>query len=81
MVNKQKTFKQNLIEIQEFLSSRKQLSVLANKCKVSLRTVYNTFEANEFDHLKGKQIDVYRESINMITEIKSLQNQATDALK
>jgi len=81
MVNNEKTFKQNLNEIQEFLSSRKQLSVLAVKCNVSLRTVYNTFETTEFDDLKGKQIKVYRMAINMVTEIKSLQEQATDALK
>jgi hypothetical protein len=74
-------FKQSLSEMKKFLTSRQQFSVLANKCEVSLRTVYNTFEAESFEDLKGKQINVYRAAIELVNEIKSLPHQADAALK
>jgi len=80
MVNAEESFKQSLNEMKEFLTTRKKLSELAAKSNVSLRTVYNTFDAKEFNDMKGRQIDVYRNAIEMINEINSLQKQSTDAL-
>jgi hypothetical protein len=73
-------FKQSLNEMQEFLSSRKKITELAEKANVSLRTVYDMFAVEKFKELKGKQIDAYRCAIEMINEINSLQKQAIDAL-
>lgn len=73
-------FRQSLCDMKEFLSSRKQMKALAEKSNVSLRTVYDTFNASSFEDMKGKQLDVYRMAIQMVTEIKSLPQQADEAL-
>ena len=75
------SFKQSLNEMKEFLSSRKQFTLLAKNSEVSLRTVYDTFEAESFNKLTGKQLAVYRKAIEMVNEIKSLPQQASEALK
>ena len=74
------SFKQTLNDMKEFLSTRKQFSLLAENSRVSLRTVYDTFEAESFNDLTGKQLAVYRTAIEMVKEIKSLPQQATEAL-
>lgn len=81
MVKEKENFKQSLIEMQEFLSTRKQMGNLAKESGTSLRTVYDTFAVNSFNDLKGKLLIVYRTAIKMIKEIKSLPEQANQALK
>lgn len=73
--------KNQLKEMRDFLSEKKQITILAQKSSVSLRTVYDTFANSCPEDLKGKQLIVYRKAIELINEIKSLPSLATEALK
>ena len=73
-------FKKQLNEIKELLSQKKKFNELCRRANVSLRTIYNTFDANSFDELKGVRLDVYKEAIKMVDEINSLQAMAAEAL-
>lgn len=73
--------KNQLKEMHEFLASRKQLTVLAERAEVSLRTVYDTFYRTSSEELKGKQLIVYRKAIELINEINELPTLAGNALK
>lgn len=72
--------KNQLKEMQEFLASKKQLGVLAQRAGVSLGTVYGTFDVEDFESLKGKQLTVYQTAVELINEIKSLPAMAAEAL-
>lgn len=74
-------FKDNLKSIGEFITSRQKLGELAKRTETSLSTVYETFKVETFEQLSGKKLDVYRNAIQMVNEIKSLPQQAKDALK
>jgi len=74
-------FKDNLKSIGEFIAARQKLGELAKRAETSLSTVYETFKVENFESLSGKKLDVYRIAIEMVNEIKSLPQQATDALK
>ena len=73
-------FKDQLNKIKSYLAERKMLKKLAERANVEVRTVHNAFSANTFDDLKGSRLDVYREAINMVDEIKSLPTMATRAI-
>jgi len=74
-------FKSDLKEIQVFLSTRKKLGDLALQAGVGPTTVSETFKAKSFDELIGKKLDVYQKAIEMVTQIKSLPQQANEAIK
>ena len=69
-----------LRELQQFLSEKKQITELADRSKVSLRTVYDTFNCADFSVLKGKQIIVAQEAIKLVNEIKNMPEAAREAL-
>ena len=69
-----------LKEMQEFLSSKKQITVLAEMSGVSTRTVYDAFDAPDFDALSGKQLTVVLNAIELIDRIKSLPQAANEVL-
>lgn len=73
--------KNQLEEMQNFLSEKKLITILAQKSDVSTRTVYDTFANSSPDDLKGKQLTVYRNAIELINEIKSLPRLAAEALE
>jgi len=75
------TFKKDLTEIQSFLSTRKKLNELAVLAGVGLTTVNDTFKVKNFDELVGKRLDVYQKAIEMVNQIKSLPQQANEAIK
>lgn len=66
------SFKIELNEIRSFLAEKKQLPILAERAGVTVRTVYNTFNEQSFDDLKGDRLNVYREAIKLVEEIKNL---------
>ena len=70
-----------LKEMQLFLADKKQLTVLAERAGVSIRTVYDTFDCEDFEKLKGKQLTVAQKAIDLINEIKNMPDAARDALK
>ena len=76
-----KSQQQTLKEMQEFLSEKKMISVLAEISGVSTRTVYDTFAANNFDELKGKKLQVAQDAIELIQKIKNMPEAAADVLK
>jgi len=76
-----KSQQQTLKEMQEFLSEKKMISVLAEISGVSTRTVYDTFAANNFDELKGKKLQVAQDAIDLIQKIKNMPEAAADVLK
>ena len=69
-----------LKEMQEFLSSKKQITVLADISGVSTRTVYDAFDAPGFESLSGKQLTVVMNAIELIEKIKSIPQAASDVL-
>ncbi len=79
-MGKSETFN-TLKEMQEFLSERKQITVLAEMSKVSLRTVYDTFNAPDIDKLSGKQLTVALKAVELIKQIKSMPEEAQNLLK
>ena len=81
MGKNEKTFKDELMEIRDYLKEKKQLQVLADRTGVTPRTVSNTFDlTNSFDELKGDRLNVYRNAIILMEEIKSLPDKATIVL-
>jgi predicted DNA-binding protein YlxM (UPF0122 family) len=74
-------FKENLKLISEFLAQKQKLSELAAETKTSLSTVYDTFKVERFEQLSGKKLDVYQKAIEMVKQIKSLPQQANEAIK
>jgi methylphosphotriester-DNA--protein-cysteine methyltransferase len=74
-------FRDNLKTISEFLAQKQKLSELASQAKTSLTTVYETFKVESFELLAGKKLDVYQKAIEMVKQIKSLPQQANDAIK
>lgn len=77
---KNENFKENLSEIKKILTEKKQISTLAERSGVSVRTVYDTFESESFSELSGKKLTVYRTAIQMIEEISALPAMAENAL-
>lgn len=73
-------FKEQLKEMQAIISEKKWLSVLATRSGVEVRTVYNTFNAESYDEIKGARLKVYKEAIKMVDEIKSLPAQSAEVL-
>lgn len=69
-----------LKEMQEFLSSKKQITILAEISDVSTRTVYDAFDAPNFDSLSGKQLTVVLNAIELIDKIKSMPQAATEVI-
>jgi len=74
-------FRENLKSISEFLAQKQKLSELASQAKTSLTTVYDTFKVESFEQLSGKKLDVYQKAIEMVNQIKSLPQQANEAIK
>ncbi len=72
--------KNQLLTMREFLADRKQITTLAERSGVSVRTVYDTFTQASPDLLKGKQLVVFRKAIELINEIKSLPDLAMKAI-
>lgn len=69
-----------LKEMQEFLSNKKQITILAEMSGVSTRTVYDAFDAPGFDALSGKQLTVVLNAIELIDRIKSMPQAANEVL-
>jgi hypothetical protein len=42
--------------------------------------VYNTFNSQSYDEIKGARLKVYKEAIKMVDEIKSLPAQSAEVL-
>lgn len=73
-------FKTQLNQMREFLASKSLMKELAERADVNTGTVYNTFSAEKFEDLKGKQITVYQKAIEIIEEVKSLPEKASAVL-
>lgn len=72
--------KNKLQEVFAFIKSRNLIGKLAERADASRSTISATF-ANESVHdLKGKQLDIFSEAVQMIEEINQLAVRAEEAL-
>ena len=70
MVQKEKTYNQELQELKKFLSTRRKLTELAKRSGATIRTVQYAFDAKKPEDLKGKRINVIKEAQVLKAEIE-----------
>lgn len=71
MVQKKKTFKEDLLEIREFLAQRRQITALAKTLGINRKTVQDALSVDSPSELKGKKIDVVKFARLMKKEIEA----------
>lgn len=64
-------FKQKLQRLKSFLTEKRKINTLAQRCGVDPATVQSAFKAETKDDLRGKRLEVINEALKMRDEIEA----------
>lgn len=67
-------------KVYSFLKEKGMITELIKRSETSRNTVLETFKKSSTEDLKGKQLLVYMEAMQMIEEIKSLPSRIEEVL-